>query len=236
MVQQVGKQEINLPYPLKDLNQMIADTIEVLDNNKGLIITLGYSGWDYAKDFYLKPLRKNGVKNFQVAKLYQSDDPFPEHREITEPQKPIKPFGCHKAIIFDNSTRSFRSMAGAFKYVLPRCPEWGIHEVYTFIMVDENSGSNSCALPVYQYHGIPYKGPLHVFHEKSPNIFKELDKEATDEATNKKLTELVSTWASPIHSSTNLKDKIDKRLVDAKRMILNVRYRLPRSEQNLENS
>lgn len=222
MMQEVKR----LPYPLESLDQMGRDTFEALKSEKPLILSIGYSA-AYYLDFFLDSLEKYGVKNFEVAKVHQSDEELPEHREVEEPSKPINPIGCHKAIIFDNSTRSFRSLAGAFKYVLPNCPKWGVYEVYAFIMIDENGGSNSTALPLYQAleTPLPYIGPLHALYEKAPNIFKELDKE--------KFTEYISTWASPIHSSTNLKTKIEEKLINVERMLFNIRHRPPRPQRDL---
>ncbi len=233
MMQVFQEEEKNFPYTLKYLDQMIRDTMNVLDNKKGLIVTVGYSGLTYASKYYLKPLRKKGIK-FQLAKLYQTDDIIPGRRSTDlSSTKTINPIGCYKAIIFDNSTKSFKSLAGAYDYILPRCHKWGIDEVYAFIMIDENGGSNSTAVPLYQRYGIPYKGPLHVFREKSPNLFRQLDSEKVDESSNKRLTELISSWASPVHSSVKLMDKIDKGVLGVTRKILNVTHRPPKP--NFEN-
>ncbi len=218
-----------LPASIENLDQMGLDTVEILKGQKPLIISVGYSG-HYYLDFYLKTIEKCGVKKYDVANIRQSDAVLPEHREVEESSKPINPLGCYKTIIFDNSTRSFKSLAGIFKYVLPRCPKWGVYEVYAFIMVDENGGSNSTALPVYQVlkNPLPYKGPLHTLRERAPNIFQELD--------NEKLTKLISTWASSIHSSTSLKGRIDSKLLDMQKMLFNIRYRPPRPGQNSKNT
>jgi hypothetical protein len=219
MVQEIKQ----LPYPLENLDKMGMDTFEVLKGEKPLILSLG-SGAAYYLDFYLHSLGKYGVKRFDVAKVKHGDE-LPEYKEIKEPSKPINPIGCSKIIIFDNSTRSFKTLAGAYKYLLPRCLDWGIYEVYAFIITDENGGSNSTALPVYQHYKIPYEGSLSVFRKKSKNLFEKLDNRNIDKSSNKKLTELISTWASSIHSSTNLKDKIDKGRIDVERMLYSIIHR-----------
>jgi hypothetical protein len=205
-----------LPKPLKSLYRMGRNTAEIAGEDKILVISLGGSALDFLP-YYTDALRKYNVK-FQVGQLYQSDKPYGGQRKVIRAKR-IEPFGCDQAIIFDDACRTFKSMVGAFDWVLPRAKKWSIPVVHTFIMKDEKGSSNSTELPVYKDYGFDYKGPLTSLYETSSEIYNKL--QFLD------LTKIISTYISSIHLPKN------KSNYGIRRVLAKAKHRPSESQQKI---
>jgi len=194
----------NLPPPLpngvKNLDQFSMEIFQETHGEKVLILILGYSAALYYEHYL-----QNSLKDYRVpfvkGNLVQSDDPEPPFRETKE-LKPIDPLGCYHAVIFDNSSRTYKSLAGAWDYVLQKCPEWGIEDVSAFVIDDFLGGTNSTINPAYQ-KTFKYRGPLMTLRDWFRDIYNRLEND------DRKLTQYISRFVSPIHLESGFIEKLE---------------------------
>jgi len=231
-----------LPEGLKDLGQFGRETFDIVGEDKFLIFIVGGSALDYWPHYEKGLFVENGFlegKNYEVEHIHQSDIPRPNayfhsrpidhYREVLEDENQINPIGCYKAIAFDNTSRTYKSLAGFWKWFLPIANRLSMEEVSAFVIADENGGSNSTADPKYRRLEDPktgkykkYKGPHITLTEATPSIYKQLEE--------KKLTHLISRYISPTHLEAGLRKKLENL---ANKTVNRVRYSTPEHQKIL---
>lgn len=212
-------QRPSLPKPLKNLDRMGQDATEISQGDKILVISLGGSAADFLP-YFTNCLEKYDVR-YQIGYVYQSDKIHDGYRKVIKAKK-IEPFGCYQIIIFDNSSRTFKSMAGGYDWVLPRAKDWSIPIVHNFVIDDGSGCSNSTELTTYKKHGLGYLGPLWALYYRAPEIYKKLQNEG--------LTSIISTFISPTHLQES---KISLIKHEIQRKLAGIKYETPESQQKI---
>lgn len=231
-----------LPGGLKDLNQFGRETFDIVGEDKFFGITLGGSAADFWPHFENALFVVNGFregKNYELVSIEQNDKPIPNsyyhgqpidyYREVKQPTIQINPIGCYRAIVFDNSSRTYKSLNGFWKWFLPIANKLSMEEVAAFVIEDEYGGTNSTAIPEYKKvrdkktgEFRTYKGPLGALKETAESIYDELD--------NDGLTRLVSRYVSPTHLEAGFRKKLEE---IANETVNKVLYPSPRHQKIL---